>query len=76
MIPSQHDWGQPELTHHALAAYMSMGGFLTIKAVEEKTVRAWNIRNSWHAIRLGKFHRKMKSCLQYSRSGPCGCTLS
>jgi len=38
-----------------------MGGFLTIKAVEEKTIRAWNIGNSWHAIRLGKLKRKMES---------------
>jgi hypothetical protein len=61
MIRTQHDRGQPKLTHHALAAHVDMGGFLTIKAVEEKTIQAWNIGNSWHAIRLGKFKRKMES---------------
>jgi hypothetical protein len=33
-------------------AHVDMWGFLTIKTVEEKAIRAWDIGNCRHAIRL------------------------
>jgi hypothetical protein len=51
MIRTQHDRHQPKLTDHTLTAHMDMWGFLTIKTVEEKAIRPWDIRNCRHAVR-------------------------
>jgi hypothetical protein len=45
MNRTQHNKSQPKLTYHTLAAYVDMWGFMTIKAVEEKATRAWDIAN-------------------------------
>jgi hypothetical protein len=45
-----HNRGQPKLTYHTLAAYVDMWGFMTIKAVEEKAIRAWDIGNCRHGL--------------------------
>ena len=37
---------------------MDMRGFMTIKTIEETAIRAWNIRNRWNDIRLGKFQEE------------------
>lgn len=52
MIRTQHDRGEPEFAYHPLAAYVDMWRFVTIKAVEEQAIRAWNIGNRWHTIHL------------------------
>jgi hypothetical protein len=51
MIRTQHNRSQPKLTYHTLAAYVDMWGFMTIKAVEEKAVRARDIGNCRHGMR-------------------------
>jgi hypothetical protein len=37
MIRTQHNRSQPKLRDHTLAAYVDMWGFMTIKALEEKS---------------------------------------
>lgn len=54
MIRIQYDRCQPKLTHHALTAHVNMQGLMTIETVEEEAIRAWNIRNRWHDVRLEK----------------------
>jgi hypothetical protein len=54
MIRTQRDRGQPKLTHHPLATDVDMRWFVTIEAIEEQTIGAWDIRNCGHTIRLEK----------------------
>ena len=42
-----------------------MRWFLTVKAVEEHPVRAWNIRNRWHVIR---FHTEIRDAYDVPHS--------
>jgi hypothetical protein len=37
---------------------MNMRGLMTIKTIEEKAIRARNIRDRWHDIRLRKFQEE------------------
>ena len=66
MIRTQHDRGEPKLAHHPLAAYVDMRRFMTIKAVEEQAIRAWEIGNRWHAIRLEQLWKSASYVPQYS----------
>src|SRR5215468_10017138 len=52
MIHTQGNRGQPNLTHHPLAAHMDVRRFMTIKAVEEQAIGTWNIGNRGHASAL------------------------
>ncbi len=54
MIGTSRDWRQPKLTHHPLATHVDMRWFVTIKAVEEQAIGAWDMGNRGHAIRLEK----------------------
>jgi hypothetical protein len=54
MIRAQHDREQPKPAHHAFVAHVDMRGVMTIKTIDEKAIRAWNIKNRWHDIRLAK----------------------
>jgi hypothetical protein len=38
---------------------------MAIKAVEEQTIRAWNIGNRWHAIRLEQLRENAIYVPQY-----------
>jgi hypothetical protein len=64
MIRTQHNKSQPKLTYHTLPAYVGMRGFMTIKAVEEKAIRAWDIGNCWHGMRRqqGRFAMGYNLC--------------
>ena len=52
MIHTECDGRQPKFTDHPFALDMDVRWFLAVKAIEEHSVGAWNIRNRWHAIRL------------------------
>src|SRR5262249_16734810 len=66
MIHTQGNWDQPKLTYHALAPYMDVRRFVTIKAVEEQAIGTWNIGNRGHAIRLKLGQEKARCVPQYS----------
>jgi hypothetical protein len=66
MIRAQRDWSQPKLTHHPLAAHVDMRRFLTIKAVEEQAIWAWDIGNRWHASHLEKPEEHKRRDPQYT----------
>jgi hypothetical protein len=70
MIRTQHDRGEPKLAHHPLAAYVDMRRFMTIKAVKEQTIRAWESGNRWHAIRLEQLWKGASYVPQYSFFAP------
>ena len=57
MIHTEGNGGEPKFTHHPFALDVDVRRFLTVKAVEEHPVRAWNIRNRWHVIR---FHAELR----------------
>jgi hypothetical protein len=66
MIRAQRDWSQPKLTPHSLAAHMDMRRFLTIKAIEEQAIGAWDIGNRWHASHLEKPEENERRDPQYT----------
>jgi hypothetical protein len=66
MIRTQHNRSEPKLAHHPLAAYVDMRRFITVKAVEEQAIRAWDIGNCWHSIRLEQLWKSTSYAPQYS----------
>jgi hypothetical protein len=48
IIGRQNDWRKPELAQTVLAAHMNVRRFVTIEAVEEETIGARDVANSWH----------------------------
>ena len=74
MIRTQRDWRQPKLTHHPLAAHVDMRRFLTIKAIEEQAIGAWDIGNHWHASDLEKPEENERRDPQYTRFVSRECT--
>ena len=52
MIYTEGNRREPKFTDHPFALDMDVRRLLTVKAVEEHPVGAWNIGNRGHAIRL------------------------
>jgi hypothetical protein len=66
MIRAQRDWSQPKLTYHPLTAHVDMRRFLTIKAIEEQAIGAWDIGNRWHVSHLAQPEENERRDPQYT----------
>jgi len=66
MIHTEGNGREPKCTDHPFTLDMAVRRLLTVKAVEEHPVGAWNIGNRGHAIRLHAGARARRCAAQYT----------